>query len=342
MRRSLPVAVVGAGAVAVQHHLPAFAATPLAHAAALIDLDLDRARGVAERFGVPRTASRIEEVAGAVEAAIVALPNHLHAPVAIELLERGLPVLVEKPMARGSAECRAMVAAARSAGVVLAVGLEFRFLPGLRAVADLLASGALGKVEAVDVQQGVDLLWPLASDYLFRKEQAGGGVLMDFGSHVLDLILWWLGDLEVVSYRDDARGGVEANCDLELRASGGAAVRVELSRNRNLRNTCRIRGSLGHLEVDVWSWRPRIRLAIGGAPSWVDGAGEVEAARQGALGGAFVAQLEDFARAVLERCEPCVPAEEGARHVHLIEACYASRRPLVFPWDEEAMAGGGG
>ncbi|MDX1630319.1 MAG: Gfo/Idh/MocA family oxidoreductase [Thermoanaerobaculia bacterium] len=331
---SLPLAVVGAGAVAVEHHLPALGASPRTHAEALVDLDLERARTVGEKFGIPRTAERVEEVIDSVDGAIVALPNHLHAPVAIDLMERGLHVLVEKPMARTVSECEAMIGASRETGVVLAVGLEFRFLPGFRAVADLLRSGALGTLESVDLQQGVDLFWPLASDYLFRKDQAGGGVLMDFGSHVLDLLLWWLGDLELLSYEDDARGGVEANCEIELRAASGAPVRVELGRNRNLRNTCRFRGNRALLEVDVWSWSPTIQLTFGGAGTWVEGRGEAGSGQPAELREAFVAEIEEFLTAIAEDRPARISGEEGARHIRLIEKCYASRRRLVFPWLE--------
>src|SRR6185295_2968430 len=98
-----------------------------ARAVALVDRDLERARALARKWGVPRAAADAGDVAGEIDAAIVALPNHLHAPVTVELLRRRVPVLVEKPMAPTVAECDAMIAAAAEAGVPLAVGLEFRF-----------------------------------------------------------------------------------------------------------------------------------------------------------------------------------------------------------------------
>ena len=107
------LAVVGCGAVAQIHHLPAIAASDRVEAAVLVDADEKRARALAERFGVPEVATDFKRLPGKVEAAVVALPNSLHAPVSIELLRRGVHVLVEKPMAMTVRECDEMIDAAR-------------------------------------------------------------------------------------------------------------------------------------------------------------------------------------------------------------------------------------
>src|SRR6476619_4133576 len=167
----LRIAVVGCGAVAQLNHLPALASSRQAKAALLVDRELSRAQSLARRWGVPR--------------AVVALPNHLHAPVTIELLRRGIPVLVEKPMAPTVAECDAMIAAAAQARVTLAVGLEFRFFDSTATVRELLATELVGPLTGFDLRQGVIPRWPFATDFMLRKETAGGGVLADFGVHVL-------------------------------------------------------------------------------------------------------------------------------------------------------------
>src|SRR4051795_12512552 len=106
------LAVVGCGAVAQIHHLPAIDHSSRVEAAVLVDADEKRARALAERFGVPEVKTDFKDLPGQVEAAVVALPNSLHAPVSIELLRRGVHVLVEKPMAMSVAECDAMIEAA--------------------------------------------------------------------------------------------------------------------------------------------------------------------------------------------------------------------------------------
>jgi predicted dehydrogenase len=331
------LAVVGCGAVAQIHHLPAIVASDRVEAAVLVDADEKRARALAGRFGVPEVATDFTVLPGKVEAAVVALPNSLHAPVSIELLRRGVHVLVEKPMAMSVRECDAMIDAGRAGRAVLAVGLDFRFFDASLLVRNLLRDGLLGEIRRFDLRQGVVPRWPFATDFLLKKEMAGGGVLADFGVHVLDLLLWWLGDLGVVEYRDDALGGVESDCEMVLARSGAADApevtgTVEISRTRNLRNTCIFEGERATLEAGIWDSDPEIRLSI--ADREVALAGHARREGGGGLNFAdvFVRQIDDFARAIRLRREPLVSGAEGRRSQALIEACYERRQPLVHPW----------
>jgi predicted dehydrogenase len=336
------VAVVGCGAVAQIHHLPAIVASDRVEAAVLVDADEKRARALADRFGVPEVATDFTVLPGKVEAAVVALPNSLHAPVSSELLRRGVHVLVEKPMAMSVRECDEMIEAARAGRAVLAVGLDFRFFDASLFVRDLLRDGLLGEIRRFDLRQGVIPRWPFATDFLLKKEMAGGGVLADFGVHVLDLLLWWLGDLSVVEYRDDALGGVESDCEMVL--SGGAdgsgvTGAVEISRTRNLRNTCIFEGERATLEAGIWDSDPELRLSIGGSEVALAGRARREASGGLNFADVFVRQIDDFARAIRLRREPLVSGAEGRRSQALIEACYERRQPLVLPWSIVPAAG---
>jgi predicted dehydrogenase len=335
------LAVVGCGAVAQIHHVPAIAASDRVEAAVLVDADEKRARELAARFGVPEVATDYRELPGKVDGAVVALPNSLHAPVSIELLRRGVHVLVEKPMAMTVAECDAMIEAARAGRAVLAVGLDFRFFDSSLLVRDLLRDGLIGEIRRFDLRQGVIPRWPFATDFLLRKEMAGGGVLADFGVHVLDLLLWWLGDLTATDYRDDALGGVESDCEMTLTTPSGVTGTVEISRTRNLRNTCVFEGTRARLEVGIWDSDPRLRLSIAGSEIALAGH-----ARQGQAGetglnflDTFIRQIDDFARAIRGRGgPPFVPGAEGRRSLALIESCYAQRRFLELPWSVHPAA----
>jgi predicted dehydrogenase len=339
-------AIVGCGAVAAGHYLPALAASAAAEAALLVDRDRERARALAARWGVPAVAADPREVPGRAEAAVVALPNHLHAPVARELLAAGVHVLVEKPMALSTADCDAMIAAADAGGARLTVGLQFRFFDSTRLVADLLGSGLLGRLERFDLRLGVVSRWPFASDFVLRRESAGGGVLVDYGVHVLDLLLHWLGDWAEVRYRDDALGGLECDCELELAMRAGVAGRVEISRARDLANTCRFTCERGRLEVGIWDPDPPVVLALDGDEFALAGRARRPAATGSAGGGldftgAFRRQLDDFAAAVRGGREPAITGREGRRSIALIEACYAARAPLALPWVDPAQPAAG-
>jgi predicted dehydrogenase len=331
--RKVRVAVVGCGAVSAIHHLPALAVCEGAAAAVLVDADPRRARDLADRFGVAETAADHRSLAGRVDAAIVALPNSLHAPVAVDLLRQGIHVLVEKPMAMNVRECDEMIAAAEAGGAVLAVGLEFRFFDSSLLVRNLLGEGLLGKIQRFEMHQGVIPRWPFATDFLLRKETAGGGVMADFGVHVLDLLLWWLGDWAEVEYRDDAQGGIESDCELTLSLRSSVSGTVEVSRTRNLANTCLFVGERASLEVGIWDPDPEIRLLLGDREVVLAGRARRSEGEGVSFQGAFVRQIEDFAAAIREGREPFVPGREGRRSQELVEACYARRKPLELPWD---------
>ena len=327
----LRVAIVGCGAIAEGVHVPVAACSDRVEVAALVEKSLPRARKLAEKYGLPVVVDDYREVIGQVDAAIVSLPNYLHAPVTIDLLKRGIHVLVEKPMALTTSDCDRMIKAASDAGATLAVGLDCRFFASSQYVKQVVEDGLLGDILSFDLCQGIIYSWSVASGFIFRKEMAGGGVLTDIGVHSLDLLLWWLGECDSVEYYDDAMGGVEANCKVHLRMRRGVTGVVELSRTRNLRNSWIFFGERGTLEVGMGVNAP-IRLKTRDADVMLAGhavRGETVDKR---IHDAFRHQLDDFVDAIHSHREPFVSGREGKRAVELIEACYAVRQPLEQPW----------
>ena len=163
-------------------------------------------------------------------------------------------------------------------------------------------------------------------------------MLIDLGVHVLDSLLWWLGDYSdepgAVEYRDDAEGGVEANCELCLKLKSGVSGVIELSRTRNLRNTWVIHGEHGALEVGVES-NPLVRVRIQDQDHVLCGQAIPFDANNGSrptMQAIFGRQLDDFVTSCLEHRQPMTPGIDGRRVVGLIEACYAAREPIDQPW----------
>src|SRR4051812_30359651 len=220
---SVRVAVIGGGAVAERYHLPTLAERSNVNIAGLAELNEDRRSRLADQFRISHAVSDYRALIGSVDAAIVTLPHHLHAAVALDLLEHGIHVLVEKPMALRAKDCDAMIAAADSNGAVLAIGLMRRFVPALKFTKCALASGLLGDVHHFEFREGRIYDWSAVSAF----DRECGGVLADIGAHVLDLMLWWFGDCVSWTYLDDARGGVEADCLIEVTMQSGATGTVE-------------------------------------------------------------------------------------------------------------------
>ena len=314
-----------------RYHLPALMASTAVHVAACVDSELARAQMTARRVGAALACSSHRDLPGNVDAAIVAVPNEDHADVAAELLRAGVHVLVEKPMAVDVVECDRMMAAASSTGTVLAVGHDFRHFPIATFARHLFAAGALGPVRAVDVRQTAGTRWPACSPRALMPA-AGGGVLLSFGIHLLDLMSWWFGDLHPVRYSDDAAGGVEADCSCDCVLSNGAPVHLELSRRRKLRDTFVVRCERGTIELGLYE--PAIvhlTLPSGGCrlAGFVPDAAFTRAPMQTV----FRRQLSDFIDAIHEQRKPLVGATEGRRAVELVQACYRLRRSLRQPWD---------
>lgn len=331
----LRLGIVGCGAVTETLHLPALKRSPGWTLAALVDADRARAARFAAPAGAAVFSSHLE-FSGNIDAALVAVPNALHAQVTIDLLDSGIPVLVEKPMALSVADCDRMIAAAARSGATLAVGLGRRFFPAYRFVKRLLDEGALGPLQSFEFREGTVFKWPTVTDAPFRRD-AGGGVLMDSGPHTLDLLLWWLGEAEQVACYDDAVGGVEANSEIHLTLRNGARGVVEFSRTRNFRRFYRIEGTRGYLEASA-DWNdPPVILEVDGRTVHrgpVTEAGVTQLTYQDAI----AAELEEFAAAIREQREPAVPGAEGRRAIALIETCAQVRKPLPQPWRDGVPA----
>ncbi|HEX7238712.1 MAG TPA: Gfo/Idh/MocA family oxidoreductase [Longimicrobiaceae bacterium] len=125
-----------------------------------------------------------------VDGVVIATPSAMHAEQSIRALERGAAVFCQKPLGRTAEEVRAVVDAARAADRLLGVDLSYRFTEGMRRIREVVRSGGLGRVYAVDLvfhnAYGPDKPW------FYDPALSGGGCVMDLGVHLVDLALWTL------------------------------------------------------------------------------------------------------------------------------------------------------
>jgi predicted dehydrogenase len=319
-------AVVGCGAVTESLHLPALARAGRVPTV-LVDRDLSRAEELAARFGVPRAEADPLACAGVADAAIVAVPIPHHASVGAALLDAGLDVLVEKPLARTPEECDALIDCARTHNRLLMVGLMRRFLRVNRWLHAVLARGVLGPIRSFDVREGYRFDWPVTSVGFFSP--SAGGVLKDLGAHTLDLARWFFGELADVRYRDNAVGGAETDCVVELTAGGVPGV-LEYSRGRSLRNSFVVVGERATVEVHHFGQWVRVRPTVPGRRPPV--VLHRYPRRWQSLLDLFVAEHAHFADCVATRQPVAVPPEDGRAIVSVMERCYATREPLELPW----------
>jgi len=344
------IALAGCGAVSSQYYAPALQELQRAGdvvLAAVFDPDRDSAERLAAQFPAVAVADSFDSLqAAAFELAVVASPPTLHACQSIQLLRSGRAVLCEKPMATTLVDAQAMVAAAAESQAVLAVGMVRRFLPAAEFIRDAIALGMLGELSSFDLAEGsADFSWPVTSPAYFQKRQAGGGVLMDIGVHVLDLLTWWFGEPAALEYADDAMGGIEANCQVSCAYAGGLQGKVRLSRDAPLANRFTLRGNKGWL-----SWSANVADAVEIGLQGSTHLLEATLRRAGPAGTplrftapaynfeqSFVSQLRNVARAVRGREALRVPASEALAAIRQLEYCYHHRSLLALDWlgDEE-------
>lgn len=329
----LRVAVIGCGAIAEQGHLPAALQVQEVLVSVLVDKNTTRSNDLARQFGIGAVTDSIDGIEKLSDAAILCLPHHLHCPVALELMQRGMHVLVEKPMALNTAECDQMIAAAEKARVVLAVGLMRRYFRCALYLKQILTSGVLGTLERFRIEDGGAYAWPSASPFILSKAHSGGGVLMGNGSHVMDSLIWWFGEPAKIQCRTNSAGGMETDATVEMVMPDGAQGVVELSRTRSLANRIQVRAERGTVQIPLYG--DRVELSLRGNDFSLSGRANLIAApsaREQDLPSVMAEQLRDWARAIRGQPSTFVTGSESRRSISMIEKCYQVAKPLAEPW----------
>lgn len=220
--------VVGAGLIGAQRIQ---ALTKLAAVSEIVVFDPKVAEGTT-LSAKAKAVNELAAFASKYDAAVVATPHD----TAVELLPKVFPiapfVLVEKPLGRTGAEAESLIATAKESGSRIFVGLNYRFLKNVQHLHKLLGSGEYGKVLGVDAvlshgaQPGYENSWK--TDPI----RCGGGVCIDPGIHLFDLLQWLFGGAELAAghlSRQFWQIRVEDHASLVLTFSGGAAASLYLS-----------------------------------------------------------------------------------------------------------------
>jgi predicted dehydrogenase len=175
-----------------RHRMQALSEEGLAEVAAVADPQAEALAAAAEAAPAAQRAATLEELLERdLNGVVIATPSALHAEQAVAALERGLAVFCQKPLARDAEETRRVLAAARGADRLLGVDLSYRHVEALRAARRAVEAGEIGRLHSLDLAfhnaYGPDKPW------FTDPELAGGGCLIDLGTHLVDLALWLTG-----------------------------------------------------------------------------------------------------------------------------------------------------
>lgn len=265
----MKVGIIGAS-FAKAAYLPALQHVPGAQVVALASARLESARSAAEGFGVPHVYDDWERMLAshAFDLVCIATPTVLHEAQTLAALAAGAHVLCEKPTAMDAGGAARILAAAEGSGRVHMIDHELRFNPNRVRIGELLTQGALGEIRHVDIsnigKSWADPAGRPKGDWWSLAEQ-GGGRLGANGSHQVDLLRWWLGEVAWVTGAarvmvpdrvDPTTGeGWTATADdmafFTLEMASGAVAQVFMSgvAAHNMGNLTRIFGSRGTLTL---------------------------------------------------------------------------------------------
>lgn len=343
----LRLGIIGVGTIAVLSHIPALRKTERAKIAAICRRDEAKLAMAQEHIGADETYTDWREMLdrAALDAVLVCTPPGLHAKPTLAALERGLHVLVEKPMALGFSEAWSMVEAARRADRVLMGAYNGRFGRTLRTVKEALDAGQVGAVRQVSVNQTAyrRFFWtdePLPGDWrptmaqwsglpgAFFADygrpgdwhtdpvQTGGGTFADNGPHIVNPALWLGGapPAEVAAFSETAGLPVECFMNVQARLANGVLLSFsfgDANPGRMGWAAWTIVGDEGILTMDrdqnIWVERGEAREQL--APEAPD-----------------VPTALSFVDCVLDGTPNLSPGEDAAYCAALIEAAYRSAK----------------
>lgn len=190
------IAVIGCGTIANSSHIPAYVKHPDVEITYFCDIIKERAEKAVRDYKCGQAVADYREILHSpdVDAVSVCTPNDMHAPITMDFLRAGKHVLCEKPAARTYAEALEMQRAQHETGKILNIGVVNRFNTSVNIIKKMIEDGELGEVYHVYASFRSHRSIPGLGGAFTTKAISGGGVLIDWGVHFLDLIMYCTGD----------------------------------------------------------------------------------------------------------------------------------------------------
>lgn len=309
--------LVGAGGIA-QTYVQVFASLEGVRVVGVADPRPGAATATATALGCAHFASheRLAD-AGGLDAVLVCTPPATHVPIALHFIDRGVAVLCEKPLAIAVDDARRLVSEAASEGVPVAMAAKFRYVEDVIRARALVAEGVIG--EPILFENVFASRVDMAGRWNADPAVAGGGVLIDNGTHSVDIVRYLVGPIAEVMALEGKRVqqlAVEDTVQVFVRTDAGVAGNIDLSwsLDKGSESYVHLYGSEGTISI---GWRQsRYRRADEG--EWVafgDGYDKL---------GAMRSQVANFCAAVQGEDELLITPEDAIASVEVIEAAYQS------------------
>ena len=222
------IGLVGTGIIA-ESHKDAILKTDELKITAVCDIDPQKAETAAEGTGANiytdyREMAKKEDL----DCVILNLPHFLHKEVSVYFLQKGISVLVEKPMANTVSECEEMIAAAKKSSAKFGIGHVQKYFDCYRILKDIIDSGKLGKLCSITETRNIHYFTEVRPKWFLNKKLAGGGIVMNYCAHTLDKIIYTTGleieDVHAFGNNFVSDDDVEATCQVLLKLNGGVTA----------------------------------------------------------------------------------------------------------------------
>ena len=333
--KKLRIGILGTGIIIRGSHIITLQNHPHVEIVAVGNLHPESLNRLAADFNIPKTYTDFAEMAGDpnIDAVVNALPNYLHAPVTIQMLEAGKHVLCEKPMAMSVSEGEQMIKAANQAGCKLMIAHMWRFDREIIWLRNLVASGKLGKIFKAKSHEvliydvfGED---PSTKSWFVDRTLAGGGAMTDMGIHSFDTLRFVLGDARptkvfanIGTYFKDIE--VEDSATLMLEFDGGITALIEAGWYNlfadEKQGFTQIFGSKGYARAVP----SELRMDVVGEWSFIQP--QIPPRKQQEDLSAFQAQMNHFVDCIRKNQEPSPGGKDGLWAIRVLEAAYHSAK----------------
>ena len=313
----LKFALIGTGGIA-QTYAQAFQTSRCCKLVAVADIRKESADAFAEPFGAKSYADYKTLAANeTVDAAIVSTPPNSHPEIAMYFMRQGVNVLCEKPLCLSVADAKEMIACAEKSNVRFTMATKFRYVEDVVKAKAMIASGVLGNI--VQFENAFTAKVDMSKRWNSDSRISGGGVLMDNGTHSIDIIRYFLGAITEVLAVETGKMqnlSVDENVKMFAKTANGIAASVDLTWgiNKELPNFISIYGTNGTLHI---GWHAS-KYRLNSNPDWTQfgkGYDKVQA---------FRSKIENFAGAIRGTEELLTKPEDALASVEVIEAAYKS------------------
>ena len=330
--QSVRFALLGTGVVADFHHQAIEANADVgAELTAVAHYDAAQFGKLEARFGVPCFTEEALLDRDDVDAVILCTPSGQHAEQAVRAAQVGKHVLVEKPMALSLADADRMIEACEAADVRLGVVFQRRAVSPFRKVRTVIEQGELGRLTLglITLPYVRDAAYYASADWRGTWALDGGGVLMNQGIHLVDLLVWFLGDPEQVeAHAATLQHQIEVEdtlaATLKLRSGALATITATTTAAPGFPHRIEVYGTEGGIQIEgeaITRWTSADGTEKAQASGAKSGAGSGGDPRGIALEG-HIGILRDFVEAIRDGRPPLVDGREGRRSLAAVQAIY--------------------